>query len=450
MKFDKMHKYKKLIVSFIVFVVIASILGIIYLSNVAYAMKIDNEVIGIVKNKQEAYQLIQEIEEHYEKVLNAKVKISQEITDEKVFVSKDQITPMDLMRSKLEQNIKLKVEAYSLNVDGKDIVFVKDKKTAEKILEKLKDKFLEEIEDKEKAEISFQEKVEIQKESIDIGDVKDLEEAYEYIIIGSNKVEKYIVQEGDTTWDITKKNNITLEDIKQANPDIDLDKLQIGQELNLVAPKPFINVKIVETVIYEEPIPYTVKYEETDKLYLGESKTKIKGKEGKKKVVAELIKINGTVKDKNIIQEETIREPQTQIILKGTKERPRTLAYGNFTNPRTGVITSRFGPRWGEIHTGLDISAPKGSPVLAADGGKVIFSGASGSGYGNLIIVDHENGYVTYYAHLNSMNVKKGERVYKGQTIATVGATGRVTGPHLHFEIRKNGVPINPESYIKN
>lgn len=87
-------------------------------------------------------------------------------------------------------------------------------------------------------------------------------------------------------------------------------------------------------------------------------------------------------------------------------------------------------------------------PIKASDGGKVTFAGEKGT-YGKLIIIEHGNGYTTYYGHASSINVVVGDKVSKGQTIGKVGTTGRVTGPNLHFEVRKNGVPLDPQKFLK-
>lgn len=119
----------------------------------------------------------------------------------------------------------------------------------------------------------------------------------------------------------------------------------------------------------------------------------------------------------------------------------------SFVKPTSGVVTSRFGSRWGSTHTGIDIGAPTGTSIKAAAGGTVIFSGWKGT-LGKLIVVSHGNGVQTYYAHCSSLLVSSGQTVSAGQLIAKVGSTGRSTGPHLHFEIRLNGSAINPQSYI--
>ena len=99
------------------------------------------------------------------------------------------------------------------------------------------------------------------------------------------------------------------------------------------------------------------------------------------------------------------------------------------------------------MHTGIDIANSKGTAIYAANSGTVSFVGRKG-GYGNLVIINHGGGFSTYYAHCNSTLVKSGQSVSRGQKIATVGTTGRTTGPHLHFEVRVNGQPKNPISYL--
>lgn len=114
--------------------------------------------------------------------------------------------------------------------------------------------------------------------------------------------------------------------------------------------------------------------------------------------------------------------------------------------PASGIVSSEFGPRWGRNHNGLDVAAGTGTPVVAAASGVVTWAGPKGS-FGNLVMLDH-GGLTTLYAHLNSVDVGVGDRVTKGQRVATVGSTGRSTGPHLHFEVRVGGVAANPRGYL--
>ena len=119
----------------------------------------------------------------------------------------------------------------------------------------------------------------------------------------------------------------------------------------------------------------------------------------------------------------------------------------NLINPVYGTITSRFGRRSRGIHTGLDIANSSGTPIKAAASGTVIYSGYKGS-YGKMIVIDHGNGIQTYYAHCVRLYVSSGTYVNQGDVIAGVGSTGNSTGPHLHFEVRVNGVARNPQNYV--
>lgn len=116
--------------------------------------------------------------------------------------------------------------------------------------------------------------------------------------------------------------------------------------------------------------------------------------------------------------------------------------------PSSTNISSNFGWRWGRPHQGMDIAARVGANIVAAQDGVVVYEGDEIGGYGNITVLAHKNGYFTVYAHADKNFTREGQRVYRGQVIATVGMTGRTYGPHLHFEVRKNGQPIDPEKYL--
>ena len=122
----------------------------------------------------------------------------------------------------------------------------------------------------------------------------------------------------------------------------------------------------------------------------------------------------------------------------------------SLSRPISGTISSRFGSnsrvRSG-THTGLDIAAPTGTPIGAAASGTVTFAGRKGS-YGNMIVITHDNGVQTYYGHCSKLYAKAGQKVKQGEKIAAVGSTGNSTGPHLHLEVRVNGVAYNPQNYV--
>ncbi len=118
-----------------------------------------------------------------------------------------------------------------------------------------------------------------------------------------------------------------------------------------------------------------------------------------------------------------------------------------FTWPIHGAVSSKYGRRWGSFHSGIDILGSSGTPIKTAASGKVIYSGIE-PGYGKLVIVYHGGGFSTVYAHASKLLVKKGQRVKRGQLVARVGSTGRSTGPHLHFEIRRGSDAENPLNYL--
>ena len=119
----------------------------------------------------------------------------------------------------------------------------------------------------------------------------------------------------------------------------------------------------------------------------------------------------------------------------------------NLLWPISGTISSTFGPRGGSFHDGIDIAAAEGTPIHAVADGEVLYSDQL-RGYGNIVILRHQDGLVSVYAHNETNLVEKGARVNRGQVIARVGSTGQVTGPHLHFEIRQNNAPRDPIPYL--
>lgn len=135
------------------------------------------------------------------------------------------------------------------------------------------------------------------------------------------------------------------------------------------------------------------------------------------------------------------QSPTTREVATGTS--------GSYKWPVAGTISSYFGKRGNRPHEGIDIAADRGTPIGSARPGHVIYSGNGIRGYGNLVIVRHADNFTTVYAHLNRIQVRRGQFVRLGQRLGTVGRTGRASGYHLHFEIRNNRVPVNPLLYLR-
>lgn len=207
----------------------------------------------------------------------------------------------------------------------------------------------------------------------------------------------------------------------------------------------------------EEVVPYEIEYIESDNYLEGTQKVETLGKTGRRIATYAVSYKDGVEVSREFVEEEILKPAESRIVYKGTRipttEELKTIATGEFIMPYDNYLSSSYGIRtvseFGtrEFHNAWDIPGPYGSAILASDGG-VVSEVARSSGYGIYVIIDHENGYETVYAHLSKALVKEGERVGQGDTIAKMGSTGRVTGVHVHFEIRKDGVSIDPEDFI--
>ena len=213
---------------------------------------------------------------------------------------------------------------------------------------------------------------------------------------------------------------------------------------------------------------YAVLEDDTEKLYVSDFSTAeaiVQGLKDKKSdnidKIGILEKYETELKeftDKEAAIASLYKEKKVVVVAKSTSAvySARKMANGNpsigisLINPTSGVITSRFGSiasiRSGP-HTGLDIGAPTGTPIKAAAAGTVTYAGWM-SGYGNLIIITHSSSVQTYYGHCSKINVSNGQSVSQGELIGLVGSTGNSTGPHLHLEVRVNGIAYNPQNYV--
>ena len=197
-------------------------------------------------------------------------------------------------------------------------------------------------------------------------------------------------------------------------------------------------------------ISFETVYNNSSSYYEGTKVVKTEGENGERTLKYEVTYTDGEESERALISDTVTKKPVDRVVILGTKK--STASTGSYRWPLASVtVTSSYGNRYlnGKygFHLGVDLRASSGTSVYAADGGKVTFAAWNGS-YGYLIKIRHDNGDETYYAHLSKMSVSVGSRVYKGQIIAKSGATGNVTGPHLHFELRKSGSTVNPVNYL--
>ncbi len=170
--------------------------------------------------------------------------------------------------------------------------------------------------------------------------------------------------------------------------------------------------------------------------------------------VAELAKANGIDDPTRVVVGQVLQIPDARVEPKREDAPPRrsvapALPEGEHLRwPVRGVLYARFGKKGKQPHDGIDLAAPEGTPVQTAAPGTVLYAGEQ-KAYGRIAIVEHEHGLITLYAHNRDLRVKTGQRVREGQVIATVGQSGKTSGPHLHFEVRKNGVPVDPLLFLE-
>ena len=358
------------------------------------------------------------------------------------------VSSIDYIKDKINGKVSFEIKAVAIYVNGQEVLFVKDRNTAEEVIDNVIKYFIPTggnrvlVSHKISEEIKFEEK--FVEPNITIHDVDG---AVAVLLRGTDEIKTHKVARGESLWTIASKNKMTVNEIKSANPQLKSEVLQIGQELNMIVPKPYLNVETVEEIKYTQNIPFSNQFQRDESMWYWETRIIKRGIPGTKEVKAEVVRVNGTEVERRILSEAVTKEPSVQIVTQGTRRVPDR-GTGRFAWPVAGNITSPFGPRRGGFHYGVDIAAPMGTPIYAADSGTVIFSGRQGN-YGNLIIIDHGNGFQTYYAHNQSNLVRIGANVEKGQHIGNVGSTGKSTGPHVHFEIRKDGEPTNPMNYFR-
>lgn len=415
----------------------------------AFEVYLGENPIGIVRTEEEALKIISEVKSEIANEYNAKVVIDKEIKFEPTHARDSKILSGQDLKNEIKSNSGFLVSGFAITIDGEEVGVLKKAKEAEELLEKIKEPYMEIADENVKVkDIQILEEIDIVPKEVTLDKISTQEELIEYIKTGSDKIKTHTVEVGESFWTIAKIYGIPVGDLEKANIDKDPTKLKPGDEVKLIVPTSKITVATVEEVEYTENINYEVKVEYDDNMYKNQKKVKVEGSNGESKILAQEIKHNGVLVEKEILNEEIIKEPVDQIVVKGTKEVPRHVATGAFMMPTRGRISSRYGMRWGRMHKGLDIAAPQGTHIKAADGGTVSFAGYKGS-YGYMVEINHGNGYKTRYAHCSKIHVKVGQKVAKGQHIANVGNTGRSTGSHLHFEVLKNGVNQNPSNFVR-
>ncbi len=300
-------------------------------------------------------------------------------------------------------------------------------------------------------ELEFADTVEVAEAYLMEEELTPLEEAVEQVMNEQAKEEIYEVQPGDTLSEIALEHSLPMEDLIAINPSLEDENstIRAGEDLIITVPEPELSIIHRELVYEEENYNAPVEYVDVDEWYTNQQETVQEPSEGHRKVAAVKTYRNDQEVSEEIVLEEVDFEAVPRIVRRGTRIPP------TFIKPISGgVLTSSYGRRNAPTagastnHQGTDWATPVGTAVVASCGGTVTRAGWA-SGYGYVVYIQHEGGRETRYAHLSRVLVSVGQQVEQGERIALSGNTGRSTGPHLHFEIRINGVAVNAVDYLE-
>lgn len=410
----------------------------------------DGQVLGRLASKSEAETVRKDLESITSRTLGETYTIDDSLLQyDSGWMLRQDIEDKAVYEDQLSDEIGLVTSAYCLYVNDVRIGAT----PYEGALEELLDQLQKAASDEDTISCEFAEDVEIRQEYVPTSEIMNLGYIAELLYSTKTAEVTYEVKKGDTWSQIAAKNDMTSAELLALNPGYNINKLQIGEVLTLSASVPYLTMTVVKQERYLDDVSYNIEYTDSADLYQGDYKVTSKGEYGKADVMAKATYVNGEETERTILSSVTLKEPVTEYRLRGTKVRPTWMPTGSFRWPTSGRISSYFGGRKspGGIgstnHKGIDIAVPRGTPIYAADGGTVTYSGWM-SGYGYLVQIDHGNGYVTRYGHNSSLTVNVGQHVYKGQQVARAGSTGNSTGNHCHFEVRYNGVAKNPLNYL--
>ncbi|MDD2189755.1 MAG: peptidoglycan DD-metalloendopeptidase family protein [Eubacteriales bacterium] len=440
---------KKVLVGFGAGVAVYAAITIMIGGMTAYEYIYNGKVLGIAKNQEDVNKIVDIIGDKLSYQYNAEITIDKEkdIRFKKILGFNQDIDSKEDILNRLTYMRDMKANGHGIYVDGKLVTILESKESAKNVLNEIKNTYIKEDSGIEYKRTGFAESVEIIDIETKLGNIQKKNNALDYLMTGAIEEKIHVVQSGETFSEIAKMYGLKQSELQYSNPSVVPEKLQIGQEICLNQIVPLVTVQTIEIAQYKEAIPYEIAYENTGSLYKNEQTVKSRGTNGEKDVVAEIVRNNGIEVSRKEISTTILFQPVSQVVLVGTKEPPPLIGTGSFVYPVRGTLTSRYGSRWGRLHSGIDLAAPTGTKIKAADGGKVTYAGYRGA-LGYMVAIDHGGGRESWYGHCSKLHVKKGERVYQGQHIANVGSTGRSTGPHLHFEVHINGKSKNPLNYL--
>jgi len=419
----------------------------------ALTMKIDGRTAVCVTSEEEAAKILEQV--RLDLSAQSQIAVSgfaNEIVYEPADKKQAPVSSEELY-SLVKDSLDWQTDGWVIRISGKPDLCLPSEMAANEALTRIKEYYLPpqdgaaEIE-----EVVFAEQVDVVMEKVSTGAICTTDEAFEILARGQDKLVQHEVVGGDTLWMIAHDNKMTVDELKEMNPQLTSDFLRLGQTLNLVKIEPLLTVVAKVKTTVTEKIPYKTTYIADGSMWRGQQKVKSPGTSGVREVTYRIVKNNDLETSREVLNEIIKQEPVTQVVIQGTKTIIASRGDGGSGAlgwPMRGRITCPFGKNrgaWG-IHSGMDIDGVVGDPIYSAGDGTVISVAYQGN-YGKCVQIDHGDGLLTLYAHLDQYHVSMGQTVSRGDVVGTVGLTGRTTGSHLHFEVQINGVAKNPINYL--
>jgi murein DD-endopeptidase MepM/ murein hydrolase activator NlpD len=436
-----------------------------------YYVYVNDKFVGTVADKTEVEKMVEEkltsIQKEY-KDIDINLGLDVSYIPEQVFSSTTNADSSEVLNA-IRSQMAVQAEASAIVIDGEPVAYLKDQEASKEVLKKLMLEYvsaeeLAGVENRKKSpnlpipevkenetrilDVRFTKDVSQSLEKIDPKNILTVEEAVKLLKKGTLEEQKYEVKDGDVLSEIANLHDLRLAQLLSLNKELTDDSvLKPGQKLSVTVLKPYIEVIVDRQAYVKEEVAFQKEVVNNPKMPKGDIKKKQAGKNGVNGKVYLTSEKNGQVVKKETIKTEVLQEPVKEIIIKGTKVIP-SRGDGSFVWPTNGgYVSSKQGYRWSKMHKGIDIARPNNYTIKAADNGVVVSAGYDG-GYGNKVVIDHQNGYRTVYAHLASISVRPGQTVAGGSKIGIMGRTGNSTGIHLHFEVYLNGKLQDPMSKL--
>lgn len=437
---------------------IAFLIGVIrYGSGLEYgiAVEYNGKELGIISAEADFVKAERDVQQRIsynenDKAIDLSSRLSLRIiSDDDNIVSAGQLA--DKM---LEASDEELIKAYGVYIDNQFICSVEDSKRVQKALD---DRLLNYDVEGIVRDIEYVNKVELKEGIYLISSLQKEPDVIKLLTSSKEKKQVLFAKEEQTVLDIIHEYGMDLDEFNKLNPSAEKG-IRTGQLLYVVKHENYLPIKYIREMETLSFIDYQIMEVETSSLNVGSRVTLVKGERGEKKSNIEITYIDGIESGRKVLESVVLKNPVVETIGIGTysasPDNPETVYFGY---PLTGSGEMGWPVDGGWVsdsfisdrnHKGLDIAAPENTEIYAAQDGVVVSAGWNSGGYGNVVMIEHENGYATVYAHMISVYAVEGQQVSKGQLIGFVGNTGNSFGNHCHFEVRHQGICLDPTLFL--